>query len=573
MPPPANWSLGRRITSLCAAVAIVLGVIATSATIAAARNRSDVNELLYKVGPARNNAERLMSVVVNQQAALRGYALSGNPDDLAPYTEGVRQEASLLADIEHTLPEDTTVANRLHTIAATSRAWRLEIAEPVIASIGANGPDPSAATTDAAAKARFQQVTDAVTAAQQAVLDRRVALSASIISSGDLLILMLVCAAAVILLAGLLLAIVLRRLVTKPVIELAEEVRHVARGDYGREIRGDGPPELARLAYDVDAMRQQIASDLAEVQAARRQVEEANRRLEEQAAELTRSNRDLEQFAYVASHDLQEPLRKVASFCQLLQRRYAGQIDDRADQYIAFAVDGAQRMQRLINDLLAFSRIGRLTSGFADVDLNKVVADAASQLDARREEAGAEITWDTLPVVRGEEPLLLALMTNLIGNSLKFRRPDTPSRIHLWAQLRGDEWEVACRDNGIGISQEFADKVFVIFQRLHAKETYPGTGIGLAVAKKIIEYHGGRIWLDTEYGDGALLRFTLPAATGSQVALPSESAPGPAAELVSVAASTPSGSVSPASAPPASVSSVSPSPLSASPTSAEEPPS
>ena len=159
-------------------------------------------------------------------------------------------------------------------------------------------------------------------------------------------------------------------------------MREVAAGDYQHRHRRDGPPELGRLADDVDAMRQQIASDLAEVRAAREQIEWVNSQLEEQAEELTRSNRDLEQFAYVASHDLQEPLRKVASFCQLLQRRYAGQLDERADQYIAFAVDGAQRMQRLINDLLAFSRIGRITTGFVEVDLNQVMADVAGQTRA-----------------------------------------------------------------------------------------------------------------------------------------------------------------------------------------------
>jgi signal transduction histidine kinase len=491
--------------------------------------------------------------VLSEQASLHGYALSGKAEDLVPYTEGVRSEASLLADIEHTLSGDRIIAARTRMIAATTRAWRLQVAEPTIVLIGESGPDPAQAITSTTAKAQFQEVTDAVTALQGAVTDRRTALISRIGSSGDVLILMLVCAAAVILLAGALLAVLVRRLITDPVTELAQEVRQVARGDYTREIRGDGPPELASLASDVDAMRQQIANDLAEVQTARRQVEEANRRLEEQAEELTRSNRDLEQFAYVASHDLQEPLRKVASFCQLLQRRYSGQIDDRADQYIAFAVDGAQRMQRLINDLLAFSRIGRLTTGFIDVDLNKVVADAASQLETRCEELNGEITWDKLPVIRGEEPLLLALVTNLISNSLKFRRPDAPPRIHLSARLVDGEWELSCGDNGIGISQEFADKVFVIFQRLHAKETYPGTGIGLAIAKKIIEYHGGRIWLDTEYRDGAMIRFTLPAVIESEQALSDESAPDPTVELVAVpgspeSAPLTSSSVSPVSA-------------------------
>jgi len=248
------------------------------------------------------------------------------------------------------------------------------------------------------------------------------------------------------------------------------------------------------------------------VEAARAEVERTNALLEQQAAELVRSNRDLEQFAYVASHDLQEPLRKVSSFCQLLQRRYSGQLDERADQYIEFAVNGAQRMQRLINDLLAFSRIGRVTTGFTEVDLNRVVADIAADVESAEDASGAKVTWSTLPVVRGEEVLLATLLANLVGNSLKFRRPDRPPRVRLRSRRVGDEWEISCEDNGIGIDPEFADKVFVIFQRLHGRDDYPGTGIGLSVAKKIVEYHGGRIWIDGAYADGAAIRFTLPVA-------------------------------------------------------------
>jgi light-regulated signal transduction histidine kinase (bacteriophytochrome) len=325
-------------------------------------------------------------------------------------------------------------------------------------------------------------------------------------------------AAGVLLLAGVAQLIVLRRQVTRSVAELAAEVRRVAEGDYDHEIRTGGAPELVRLARDVDGMRRTIASDLTEVRAARRLIEEANARLEAQTAELTRSNADLEQFAYVASHDLQEPLRKVASFCQLLKRRYAGQLDERADQYINFAVDGAQRMQRLINDLLEFSRIGRITSGFAEVDLDRLMTDAVAQLDSVRERTGAEITWSGLPVVRGEEALLSTLLSNLVGNSLKFRQPDVPPQIEVSARQVAGEWEFTCRDNGIGIEAEFADKVFVIFQRLHGKEAYPGTGIGLAIAKKIVEYHGGRIWVDPEYTGGAAIHFTLPVASADATA-------------------------------------------------------
>ena len=270
------------------------------------------------------------------------------------------------------------------------------------------------------------------------------------------------------------------------------------------------------LAQDVDGMRRQIAAELTEVREARAQVEWVNDQLKMQADELTRSNRDLEQFAYVASHDLQEPLRKVASFCQLLQRRYAGKLDDRADQYIGFAVDGAQRMQRLINDLLAFSRIGRLTAGFTQVDLNRVLTEVESQLEARAGD-DAEIRWTDLPTVEGEEPLLTTLFVNLIGNSLKFRRPEVTPRITISAEQVGEEWRINVRDNGIGIEAEFADKVFVIFQRLHARDAYEGTGIGLAMCRKIIEYHGGRIALAaSEPGRGARFVFTLPVVEPSE---------------------------------------------------------
>jgi light-regulated signal transduction histidine kinase (bacteriophytochrome) len=322
--------------------------------------------------------------------------------------------------------------------------------------------------------------------------------------------------------SGASLLVALQRMVITPVTGLAAQVRAVAGGQYDRRIGSDGPPELQRLAEDVDQMRRRIAADLAEVRTARRQLEEAHDALARQAAELTRSNRDLEQFAYVASHDLQEPLRKVASFCQLLQRRYQGQLDERADQYIAFAVSGAQRMQRLISDLLAFSRIGRSTTGFTDVDLNRLAADAAAQLDSTLDSTGAEITWSDLPTVRGEEPLLALLLTNLIGNSVKFRRPDTPARVRLSGRRIQDAWEITCADNGIGIDPEYAEKVFVIFQRLNARDAYPGTGIGLALAKKIVEFHGGEIWVDTRQqtdgpSNGATIRFTLPVAATPMV--------------------------------------------------------
>jgi light-regulated signal transduction histidine kinase (bacteriophytochrome) len=253
---------------------------------------------------------------------------------------------------------------------------------------------------------------------------------------------------------------------------------------------------------EIDAMRRRIVRELATVESARTA-------LEAQTLELNRSNAELEQFAYVASHDLQEPLRKVASFCQALERRYHGQLDERADQYIEFAVDGAKRMQVLINDLLAFSRVGRSGHEFELIDLDDVVAQAKSSLSSLLSETGASVLDTELPVVRGERTLLVSLFQNLLGNAIKFRGTEPPI-VRLEAHRDGEQWQFSCTDNGIGVEPEYAERIFVIFQRLHTKEAYPGTGIGLAMCRKIVEYHGGRMWLDTNHSPGARFRFTLP---------------------------------------------------------------
>ncbi|MFL6130199.1 MAG: sensor histidine kinase [Mycobacteriales bacterium] len=298
------------------------------------------------------------------------------------------------------------------------------------------------------------------------------------------------------------LAVGVRRVVTRPISALAGEVRRVVDGDFEVAVVGTGPREVVELAGDVDRMRRRILAELAALRA-------ATERLDSQAQDLERSNTELEQFAYVASHDLQEPLRKVASFTQLLERRYHGQLDARADQYIAFAVDGAKRMQILINDLLAFSRVGRLLHEHVEVEADDLVAQALSNLSMAVEETGTEVTVDELPRVSGDVSLLTGVFQNLISNAVKFRGATRP-RVHVGVRDAGDRWEFSVADNGIGIPPEYADRIFVIFQRLHPKDAYPGTGIGLAMCRKIVEYHGGRIWLDTDTGAGATFRFTLP---------------------------------------------------------------
>lgn len=232
--------------------------------------------------------------------------------------------------------------------------------------------------------------------------------------------------------------------------------------------------------------------------------------LQKYAADLERSNRELQDFAYVASHDLQEPLRMVASYVQLLSRRYKGQLDADADEFIAYAVDGATRMKSLINDLLAYSRVGTQVKEFTMLDSQMVLKQALSNLHIAIEESHAEITYDPLPVIYGDESQLMLLFQNLLANGIKFHGKAQPI-IHVTAVSQDDEWLFSVRDNGIGIDLQYADRIFIIFQRLHGNREYPGTGIGLAICKKIVERHNGRIWVDSQLGQGATFYFTLPA--------------------------------------------------------------
>lgn len=254
---------------------------------------------------------------------------------------------------------------------------------------------------------------------------------------------------------------------------------------------------------------------------------QANEALARYAAELERSNQELEQFAYVASHDLQEPLRMVASYVQLLAKDYAGQLDADADEYIDFAVDGARRMQRLIDDLLAFSRVGTRGQQFQPVDCSQVLQDVLYGLKLAIEESGAAVTYGRLPTVLADRGQLHQLLQNLLANALKFRTA-APPHIHVSATWHagGDSaggpaadedpsWVFAVADNGIGLDPQYADRIFVIFQRLHSRAQYSGTGIGLAICKKIVERHGGRIWVESALGRGATFYFRLPERLGT----------------------------------------------------------
>ena len=268
---------------------------------------------------------------------------------------------------------------------------------------------------------------------------------------------------------------------------------------------------ITEVLYNASVYRNEQGNVLG-VFAAARDITERKRaedKLRGVLAELERSNKDLEQFASIASHDLQEPLRMVASYTQLLAERYEGQLDEKAKKYIAYVVDGAVRLQRLVNDLLAYSRVGTRGNPIETTDAHALLGEAIRNLATTIEESKAIVTNEDLPMVRADAPQLGQVFQNLLANAIKFRGEDFP-RVHVSARDEGREWVFSVRDNGIGIDRQYAERIFVIFQRLHTRQEYPGTGIGLAVCKRIVERHGGKIWFESEPGKGSTFFFTVP---------------------------------------------------------------
>ena len=506
--PGSRWPLGRIIaagmTTLIALLtaAIVVGALAISAA-DAARNR-----VVNVLSPAALHGSRLYSALLNQETGVRGYLLSAQRPFLQPYNTGVADETAELRALRPLLTGLPAARSDLTATVRRIDNWRSRYAVPAIAQVTTSGrPLPGA--NIATGKAEFDVVRTPLAAFQRYVANQRAIALRDLGTTTTILDVTAITIAVVLLLGLIALGIGLRSAAIRPLARLASDARQVAGGDLEHEVDPSGPREVHTLAVDVDRMRERVLRELSAVRA-------ANIALQARAHELERSNSELEQFAYVASHDLQEPLRKVASFCQLLQRRYIGQLDARADQYIEYAVDGATRMQALIDDLLAFSRVGRLEPEPVLVSCASALSQARVNLAAEIRATGTVIETDELPSVRAEFSLLTSLFQNLLGNAVKFRS-EKPPVIQITVTEHDDSfWLFSVADNGIGIETEYAERVFVIFQRLHGRSEYDGTGIGLAMCRKIVEHYGGQIWLDTTYQRGANFFFTLPVAPDNE---------------------------------------------------------
>ena len=434
----ARFSVTQWFTLIVGAL-LVVATIALIAGVLALRSLAERRERLADhIDPANLAVLRLSNALVNQETGIRGYVLAGDPGFLEPYEEGRVDAARALRGLEGL--EGYEQLDRARNDAARTRrlaeAWRVEYAEPVIEAIRSGRELPPTRV----GKARFDALRAAMDATRRDLQAARERARRELDDAAGVVSVMYVGAGILILVALLTAGLVLRRVVIAPLTRLTGDVRAVAGGDFGRAVGSPGPRELAALGADVEAMRVRIVAEVAALR-------DAEAALIAQTRELERSNQELEQFAYVASHDLQEPLRKVASFTQMLERRYKGRLDERADGYIAFAVDGAKRMQELINDLLEFSRVGRAGRPLERVETGELLARAEARLAAVLEETGAAVEAGPLPAVSGDPGLLTAVFQNLISNAVKFRGDDPP-HVRFAAEPDGPLWRFTCTDDG-----------------------------------------------------------------------------------------------------------------------------
>ncbi len=452
------------------AILILVGVVSFKAMVQNSEDRVWVTHtylVLEKLDAALAN-------IVDAETGERGYILTGEESYLEPYNDGLKHVQENLKDLRE-LTADNSIQQRSLDHFESLIARKVSELQALIEIRNRNGlEDAIQGVRESAGKQHMDQVRgqiaemkleeDRLLKLRSAEADTSSRKARIVIVSGEVLAFAFLC------LAGFVVG-----------------------------------QEMMRRRWAEEEVRQ-LNRDL------ERRVAERTAELDERAKELARSNAELQQFAYVASHDLQEPLRMVASFTQLLAKRYKDKLDDDAREFINYAVDGATRMQTLISDLLTYARAGTQGKPLEPTDSEALFHRVLDSLKFVIEETGAVISHDPLPMVMADPQQLGQLFQNLVTNAIKFRG-EQPPHVKISVQRSGSDWKISVRDNGIGISQEHADRIFVIFQRLHTKTEYPGTGIGLAICKKIVERHGGRIWVEPSPEGGSTFCFTIPATS------------------------------------------------------------
>lgn len=520
-------SLHHRLSRLIRVGIVVGGVAALSCAAALGLMIHDQKMVTGSYFQAVSLAYQQVTVHSEMRSAVRMYEQNGEAERAEQFFSLEAKDDHINQVLREVLSQEESLLPLVDRVYKGSTQWRITNGEPRIDAVKRHGPTGVPSPLSIQGVEAFVPVSAASDDLIQSILSRRQQAILHLKYSTALVGIVSIISFVGFIFSMFLLNRSLRTWVTVPLEGLVQEVRMVSAGNLQHTIKGCGPEDIMSLGRNIDAMRKRVVAEYTNAVHSQHVAEEARAIIARQSEDLERSNRDLEQFAYVASHDLQEPLRKVSSFCQMIERRYHDQLDERGRQYIDYAVDGAKRMQILINDLLAFSRVGRSGRKWEQVDTSECLNAALHVLEDSIEQSEAQVEFQGLPAIVGDSTLLTQLFQNLVSNAIKFRA-DAPPKVLLSARLitidpHRHEWEFSCRDNGIGIEPQYKEKIFAIFQRLHTKNEYSGTGIGLALCKKIVEYHGGQMWLHVEEADvelqqGTEFRWTIPIERSTTLA-------------------------------------------------------
>ncbi|GAA2127083.1 sensor histidine kinase [Actinomadura napierensis] len=444
---PAPLRRGLTVRSWFTLAAVLIGVLTVTAAVVVhgqlGHTARASDRLVDTITPAQVEAGRMQMATLNQETGVRGYALAGDRRFLQPYTDGLATEQQSMARLRRLLAGEPALRADLADVQRAIGAWRRDYGTVVISQVAEHGPGADATVTAARGKPAFDAVRARWAAQNRHLAQARAGGRAELRDTRTARNWTLAALFAALLTVGMLLVVLLHYAVGRPLRMLRLASRRVADGDFTHVISAHGPADIRDVARAVEAMRDRIKRALDQTTEREQLLQRQTAELDAQTVELRRSNAELEQFAYVASHDLQEPLRKVASFSQMLERRYADQLDDRARQYIGFAVDGAKRMQVLINDLLTFSRVGRLHQQQQKITLREPLERAMANLDDTLASSGARIEVpDDLPQVTGDPALLTMLWQNLVGNAVKFRTPDRDPIVRITCEREDGQWHL-----------------------------------------------------------------------------------------------------------------------------------